>query len=62
MCSEQQWKTQPSDFKELPHETAALATESYKQARGIITAKQQKYHSYLRRSRKNHIGNHNLLA
>lgn len=42
MCSEEQWKTQPSNFKELSHETAALATQSYKQARGINIAKQQK--------------------
>lgn len=42
MCSEEQWKTQSSYFNELSHEIAALATQSYKQPRGIITAKQQK--------------------
>jgi len=42
MCSEQQWKTQPSNFEKLSHESAALATQSCIQVRGIITAKQQK--------------------
>lgn len=61
MCLEEQWKTQPSNFKELSHETAA-ATQNYKQARGIITVKQQKEHSYLRKSRKTHIRNQNLAC
>lgn len=62
MCLEEQWKTQPSNFKELSHETAALATQNYNQARGIITWKQQEKHSYLRKSRKTHIRNQNLVC